>query len=153
MVRFFLQRYSICALTVFICDNVCGLPKNVGIKNADYCSFSTTELDYIALSFSLCEVILVLNLLKELKLKEIEFNHSTPVVKCLTFEDNKSRIHIVTNLQTRPQTKHLSVRLLHFRSHIIDETISIEHISTFEKIADMVTKLLPVISFESCVIA
>ena len=105
-------------------------------------SLSTTEADYIALSSSWREMILVLNLLYQLKSRKFQFNHSTPVVKCRTFEDNKSCIEISTNHKTRPQTKHLSVRLNHFRSHIIDETISIEHILTFEQIADIFTKPL-----------
>ena len=105
-------------------------------------SLSTTKAEYIALSSSLREFISVLNLINELKLRKFQFNHLTPVVKCRTFEDNKSCIEIATNHKTRPQTKHLSVRLNHFRSHIIDETISIEHILTFEKIADIFTKPL-----------
>ena len=103
-------------------------------------SLSTTEAEYIALSSSLREVIL--NLLNELKSRNFQFNYSTPVVKCRTFEDTKSCIEIATNQKTRPRTKHLSVRLHHFRSHIIDETIPIERISTFEQIADMFTKPL-----------
>ena len=65
-----------------------------------------------------------------------------PVVKCHIFEDNKICIDIATNHKTRPQTKHLSVCLHNFRSHIIDETISIEHILTFEQITDIFTKPL-----------
>ena len=114
----------------------------MGIENANSCFFSTNEAEYIALSSSLCEVILVLNLVNELKSRKFQFNHSTPVVKCCTFEDNKSCIEIATNHKTRPQTKHLSVRLHHFRSRIIDEIISIEHISTFKQISDMFIKPL-----------
>ena len=105
-------------------------------------SLSTTEAEYIALSSSWREMILVLNLLYQLKSRKFQFNHSTPVVKCSTFEDIKSCIEIATNHKTCPRTKHLSVRLQHFRSHIIDETISIEHILTFEQIADIFTKPL-----------
>ena len=105
-------------------------------------SLSTTEAEYIALSSSLREVISVLNLLNELESRKFQFNHLTPVVKCHTFEDNKSCIEIATNHNTRLRTKHLSVCLYHFRSHIIDKTISIEHILTFEQIADIFTKPL-----------
>ena len=105
-------------------------------------SLSTTEAEYIVLSSSLRKVILVLNLLNKIKSQKFQFNHSTPVVKCHTFEDKKSCIYIATNHNTRPQTKHLSVRLHHFCSRIVDETISIEHISTFEQIANIFTKSL-----------
>ena len=45
--------------------------------------------------------------------------------------------------RTRPRTKHLSLRLHHFRSHIINKSITVEHISTKEQIADIFTKPLP----------
>ena len=64
-------------------------------------SLSTTEADYIALYSSYHEVILVLNLLKELKSQKFQLNHSTSVVKCCTFEDTKSCIEIATNHKTR----------------------------------------------------
>ena len=43
----------------------------------------------------------------------------------------------------RPRTKHLAVRLHHFRDHIKRGDITVEHISTKEQIADMFTKPLP----------
>src|SRR5687768_8884562 len=55
---------------------------------------------------------------------------SSPKVICTVFEDNKSCIEIATNHQTRPHTKHLSVRLHHFQSHIDCGTINIKHISS-----------------------
>lgn len=106
-------------------------------------SLSSTEAEYIALSSALREVIGIINLLNELKIRSFAFNQAIPVVKCRTFEDNMSCIEIATNHRTRPRTKHLSVRLHHFRSHIVAKTISIEHISTKEQIADMFTKPLP----------
>ena len=84
----------------------------------------------------------MLNLLIELKSWKFQFTYLTPVVKCHTFEDNKSSIEIATNHNTHEWTKHLSVRLHHFCSHIIDKTISIEHILTFEQIANIFTKPL-----------
>ena len=93
-------------------------------------SLSTTEAEYIALSSSLREVIGVLNLMNELKERKFSFNHSIPKIKCCVFEDNMSCIDITTNHLTRPHTKHLLVRLHHFQYHVINKTISIEHIST-----------------------
>ena len=66
-----------------------------------------------------------------------------PQVVCKVFEDNRSCIEIATNHRTRPRTKHLSVRLHHFRSHVVAKTITIRHISTKHQIADMFTKPLP----------
>ena len=111
-------------------------------------SLSTTEAENIALSSSLREVIGILNLLNELKDRKFTFNGSAPKVHCRVFEDNMSCIEIATNHRTRPRTKHLSVRLHHFRSHVIQKTISIQHVSTTEQLADMFTKPLARIQFQ-----
>jgi hypothetical protein len=105
-------------------------------------ALSTTEAEYIALSTALREVIGVMHLMQELKEKQFDLFLPTPKVVCRTFEDNQSCIEIATNHKTRPRTKHLSVRLHHFRSHVVAKSITIEHISTKEQIADMFTKPL-----------
>jgi hypothetical protein len=85
-----------------------------------------------------------MNLVNELvESKGFHMHNPTPEVVCRVFEDNKSCIEIATNHRTRPRTKHLSVRLHHFRSHVVQKTITIEHISTKEHLADMFTKPLP----------
>ena len=106
-------------------------------------ALSTTEAEYIALSTALREVIAVMNLLRELKERGFVFNSDIPQIKCKVFEDNKSCIEIATNHRTRPRTKHLSVRLHHFRSHVVAKTICINHISTKEQLGDIFTKPLP----------
>ena len=82
-------------------------------------ALSTTEAGYIALSSALREVIAIINLLEELKGQGFCIHAATTNDKCKTFEDNKSCIEIAKNHKTRPQTKHLLVRLHHFRSHIV----------------------------------
>ena len=59
-----------------------------------------------------------------------------------------SCLKIATNHKARPRTKHMSIRLHHFRSHVVDKTINIQHISTTEQTADMFTKPLPKPQFE-----
>jgi hypothetical protein len=108
---------------------------------------STTEAEYIALSMALPEVIDVMHLMPELKNKKFTVYLPTPKITCRTFEDNQSCIEIATNHKTRPRTKHLLVRLHHFRSHIVSKSITIEHVSTTEQIADTFTKLLARIQF------
>jgi hypothetical protein len=110
-------------------------------------ALSTTEAEYIALSTALREVIAVMHLMQELKRKQFTMFSPTPKVTCRTFEDNQSCIEIATNHKTRPRTKHLSVRLHHFRSYVISKAITIEHISTKEQIADMFTKPLARVQF------
>ena len=110
-------------------------------------ALSSTEAEYIALSTALREVIGVMNLLTELHQRGFNFNTKVPHIVCRTFEDNRSCIEIATNHKTRPRTKHLSVRLHHFRSHVVSKTITIEHISTKEQIADIFTKPLSRVQF------
>ena len=111
-------------------------------------SLSTTEAEYIALSSSLREVIGILNILNELKDRNFTFNGSVPKVHCRVFEDNMSCIEIATNHCTRPHTKHLFVHVHHFRSHVLQKTITIQHVSTTEQLADMFTKPLARVQFQ-----
>ena len=106
-------------------------------------ALSTTEAEYIALSSALREVITIIHLLDDLKSNALPIHGSTPIVKCRTFEDNMSCVKMANNHKNRPRTKHLSLRLHHFRSHIIRKIITVEHISTKEQIADIFTKPLP----------
>lgn len=110
-------------------------------------ALSTTEAEYIALSTALREVIAIINLLEELKSRRFPVHSDTPRITCKTFEDNRSCIEIATNHKTRPRTKHLSVRLHHFRSHVVNKTITVQHVATTQQIADIFTKPLPRVQF------
>ena len=106
-------------------------------------ALSTTEAEYIALSSALREVIGIIHLLEDLNKEGLPIHCATPIVRCRTFEDNMSCLKMATNNKTRPRTKHLSIRLHHFRSHIVRKIITIEHVSTKEQLADIFTKPLP----------
>ena len=106
-------------------------------------ALSTTEAEYIALSSALREVIAIIHLLEDLQQHGLPIHGSTPVFKCRTYEDNMSCVSIANNHITRPRTKHLSLRLHHFRSYIKNKTISVEYISTKDQLADIFTKPLP----------
>ena len=106
-------------------------------------ALSTTESEYIALSSALREVIYVMNLLNEIHGRGFKLNTNVPDIKCTVFEDNHSFIEIATNHKTRPRAKHFSVRLHHFRSHVVCKTINVRHISTKDQLADIFTKPLP----------
>jgi len=106
-------------------------------------ALSTTEAEYISLSSALREVISVVHLLEEFNKRNFPIHGATPKVTCRAFEDNRSCIEIATNHKTRPRTKHLSVRLHHFRSHVVNKTITIEHVSRKQQMADIFTKPLP----------
>ena len=111
-------------------------------------ALSTTEAEYIALSTALREVIAIIHLLEELKLRGFPIHPGTPRVTCRTFEDNRSCIEIATKHKTRARTKHLSVKLHHFRDHVVKKIITIVHVGTKDQIADIFTKALPLTQFQ-----
>lgn len=111
-------------------------------------ALSTTEAEYIALSSALREVIGTIHLLEEMKKFNFKVHTGTPKITCKTFEDNASCLKIATEHKTRARTKHLSIRLHHFRSHILNKTITIDHVSSKNQLADILTKPLPRVQFE-----
>ena len=81
--------------------------------------------------------------LYELQSRNLLILNINPRVIFKFFEDNKSYIEIETNKKTQAHTNHISVRLHHFSSHVVNNTIHIEHISTKKQVADIFTKQLP----------
>ena len=63
-----------------------------------------------------------------------------PKVHCKVFEDNSGAIEMATVHKVRPRTKHLNVRLHHFRSYVDSGQISIHPIRTEDQPADILTK-------------
>ena len=108
----------------------------------------TIEVEYIALSTSLREVIATIYVLQELDTNGALSYKGLPTILCKTFEDNMSCLKIDTDHMTRPRTKHIPLRLHHFRSHVVNKTIQIEYISTKNQITDMLSKPLPKPQFE-----
>ena len=104
-------------------------------------TLSSTEAENTGLSYALREAIPLINLLKEIS-NIFTFNKQNTVVKCRVFEDNIGALEIATNHKYRPRTKHLNIRLHHFRSYVQDGTISISKIDTNDQIADIFTKPL-----------
>ena len=107
-------------------------------------ALSTTEAEIIALSTAWREVIHLQNLLQELW----AYAFPIPFIKaqnhCRTFEDNAACIEVATSeAKIRPRTKHLAIRLFHFRDHIEKGLISIEHVPSHDQLADIFTKPLP----------
>lgn len=125
-----------------------GCPIVWASKRQTLIALSTTESEYIALSSALREVIYIMNLLNEIRQRGFKVNTSTPSIKCKVFEDNRSCIEIATNHKTRPRTKHLSIRLHHFRSFVVSKQITIHHVSTRDQLADIFTKPLPKAQFK-----
>ena len=125
-----------------------GCPLVWGSKMQSLVALSTTEAEIIALSTALREVIHLQNLLEELRDSGFPIPFSKAQVQCRTFEDNAACIEVATSEpKIRPRTKHLAVRLFHFRSHVENGRIAIEHVPSQDQLADIFTKPLPRDSF------
>jgi hypothetical protein len=106
-------------------------------------ALSTTEAEYNALSTSLREVIHLMQLVEEAK--ELGWTTFTgvPSVHCTVFEDNSGCLEMARLPKMRPRTKHLCVRLHHFRERVRKKQISIKHVESKYQLADMLTKPQP----------
>ena len=102
-------------------------------------ALSSTESECTGLSYVLCEAILLMSLLDELKEIGFPVDQTKATVQCKVFEDNSCAIEIATNHKWRPQTKHLNCHLHHLWS-FVPHRISIQHIPTDKQPADILTK-------------
>ena len=59
---------------------------------------------------------------------------------CKVFEDNSGALEMAVNHKYRPRTKHLNVKLHHFRDYVTRKEITIEKINTLDQLADYLTK-------------
>ena len=105
-------------------------------------ALSTTEAEYTGLSYALREAIPMINILQEIE-KHSDLPSKTPKIKCRVFEDNSGAIEIASVHKYRPRTKHLNIRLHHFRDYVTRGLIEICKIDTRSQIADILTKPIP----------
>ena len=115
-----------------------------GSKIQSLVARSTTETELIALSTALREVIHLQNLLLELRGCNFPIPCTKPQVVCHTFEDNAACIEVAqSDHKIRPRTKHISMRLFHFRDHVEKGLIQIEHVLSKYQLTNIFTKPLP----------
>ncbi|GAX15565.1 hypothetical protein FisN_3Hu032 [Fistulifera solaris] len=105
-------------------------------------ALSSTESEYTGLSYALREAIPIMELLKEMKAKGFDVLDHRPKVHCRVFEDNSGALEIATTHKWRPRTKHLAVKLHHFRDYVVRKEITIHKIGTENQPADILTKPL-----------
>ena len=101
---------------------------------------STTESEYTGLSYALRDAIPIMQLLDEMKEKGFPINSTQAKMHCRVFEDNSGALEMAKVHKYRPRTKHLNVKLHHFRSYVDNKKISIHKIDTNEQRADYLTK-------------
>jgi Reverse transcriptase (RNA-dependent DNA polymerase)/GAG-pre-integrase domain len=106
-------------------------------------ALSSTEAEYNALSESLRHVRFLMQIVDEAKEVGWETFVGKSTVHCKVFEDNSGALEMGRLPKMRPRTKHLCVRLHHFREHVRLGKISIQHISSEKQLADIATKPQP----------
>ena len=105
-------------------------------------ALSSTESEYTGLSYALRDAIPVMQLLQEMKQRGFPIYSPKARVHCHVFKDNSGALEMARIHKYRPRTKHLNVRLHHFRDYVERGEITIHPISTHEQPADFLTKAL-----------
>ncbi|PKU64415.1 putative mitochondrial protein [Dendrobium catenatum] len=122
------DRKSISGICTFIGPNLLSWP----VKKQITVAKSSTEAEYRALSAATSEVIWLRRLAAELHLDQ----SSPTLIHC----DNISAIAIAKNLIFHARTKHIEIDFQFIRQHIASGNIRIQHISSHDQIADILTK-------------
>jgi hypothetical protein len=120
-----------------------GCPITWASKLQTEVALSSTEAEYNALSESLRHVRFLMQVVDEAKEVGWETFVGKPTVHCKVFEDNSGALEMVRLPKMRPRTKHLCVRLHHFREHVRLGKISIQHVASEKQLADIATKPQP----------
>ncbi|MGH3053548.1 MAG: Ty1/Copia family ribonuclease HI, partial [Gaiellaceae bacterium] len=111
-------------------------------------ALSTTEAEYIALSQSMRDLLptkqVIIEVLTSLGIHlERATTHST------VFEDNNGALSLAHTLGMTPRTKHIGVKYHFFREHVRRGTVKVQKIESENQKADIFTKGLGRVKFES----
>jgi hypothetical protein len=90
-------------------------------------ALSSTEAEYNALSESLRSVIYMMRLVDEAKGMGWKTFVGKPTVHCKVFEDNSGAFEMVRLPKMRPRTKHVCIKMHHFREHVRTQDIDPAH--------------------------
>ena len=103
-------------------------------------TLSSTESECTGLSYALRETIPIMHMIEEFKHNNLIKNDATPTIKCKVFEDNSGALEMASIHKHRPRTKHLNVKLHHFRDCVTRGDVEVLPISTTDQLADFLTK-------------
>ncbi len=102
----------------------------------------TTEVEYVAMSQSLHDVIPIMGLLQEMREQNFNVLCTKPCVYCKVFEDNSGTFKMARLPKLCPRTKHINVCYHHFCEHVRKGLIKIFPVNTNDQIADALIKPL-----------
>lgn len=95
---------------------------------------STTEAELVAATEAVKEIIYMCRLFKGMsKLAEV------PVLKV----DNQATVKLAQNPEFHHRTKHIKIKYFFVREKVLEGELGIQHISTEDQLADILTKPLP----------
>lgn len=106
-------------------------------------ALSSTESEHTGLSCALREAMPIMELLKEMEPHGVMVATTQASVKCRVFEDNSGALEMAKVHKYRPRTKHLNVKLHHFRSYVESGDITVHAVSSADMFADCLTKPVP----------
>ena len=129
--------------TGYIICKCAGCPLVWASKKQSLIVLSTTEAKYLALSDALREVTPLLGVIREMREHGFDTATAPAKVHCKTGEDNSGALELSNVHKTHPRTKHINVRVHHFRSHIGKDT-TVHPIPTKEQQADILTEIVDV---------
>ena len=81
-----------------------------------------------------------MQLLEEMQQFGFQVSSKIAEVKCEVFEDNSGALEMAKVHKYRPRTKHLNVKLHHFRDYVEQGKIIIKSIKSIDQLADYLTK-------------
>ena len=81
-----------------------------------------------------------MEMLKEMKQKGFPICSTQAKVHCALYEDNSGALETARIHKHRPRTKHLNVKLHHFRGCVDSRQLTLEKVSTHQQRADYLTK-------------
>ena len=103
-------------------------------------ALSSTESEYIALSYAAQETIWLRRLVESLTVKQDAAS--------VLFEDNQGAISLCKNPKDHGRTKHIDIRYHFVRNTVENKLVELRYCSTGQMIADAFTKPLPRVKFE-----
>ena len=89
-----------------------------------------------------------MQLVKDISQTGLAVTMAPPIVHCKIFEDNSGALEMVRLPKMRPRTRHMAVRLHHFREYVRDGSVSIAKVTTRYQLGDLLTKPQPRELFE-----